>query len=143
MLTSFVVGLECEIFLWRSGLELNSMSFSTKRFQLVMEIRGCDREQLMSRAFVEALILKVAELSEMDVLHGPVIVEGRPHNPGLTGFAVIDYSHIAVHTFPSSGDLFLDLCSCKVFDAKKIEDYVQRSLNVDESMTTTNRLNLE
>jgi S-adenosylmethionine/arginine decarboxylase-like enzyme len=122
---------------------IDTMSFSTKRFQLVMEVGGCDREQLMSRAFVDALILKVAELSGMEVLYGPVLVEGRPHNPGLTGFAVIDYSHIAVHTFPSSGDLFLDLCSCKVFDAKKIEDYVHRSLNVDESMTKSTRLNLE
>ncbi len=119
------------------------MSFSTKRFQLVMEVGGGDRERLMSRSFVEALILKVAELSGMDVLHGPVIVEGRPHNPGLTGFAVIDYSHIAVHTFPNSGDLFLDLCSCKVFDAQIIEDYVQRSLNVDKSMIKSTRLNLE
>ncbi|MFW9986939.1 MAG: S-adenosylmethionine decarboxylase [Candidatus Odinarchaeota archaeon] len=119
------------------------MSFSTKRFQLVMEVGGGDSVRLMSRSFVEALILKVADLSEMEVLHGPVIVEGRPHNPGLTGFVVIDYSHIAVHTFPSSGDLFLDLCSCKMFDATKIEDYVQRSLNVDKSMIKSTRLNLE
>jgi S-adenosylmethionine decarboxylase len=108
-----------------------------------MEVGGCDRERLVNHSFVEALILKVAELSGMEVLHGPVLVEGRPHNPGLTGFAVIDYSHIVVHTFPNSGDLFLDLCSCKMFDVEVIEDYVQRSLNVDKSMITSTKLNLE
>ncbi|TRO55079.1 hypothetical protein E2P64_07850 [Candidatus Bathyarchaeota archaeon] len=119
------------------------MSFSTNLFQQIIEVTGCDQEQLMDCSFVETLIRDVAELSEMEILHGPVIVEGRPHNPGLTGFAIIDYSHIAVHTFPSDRELFLDLCSCKVFDAKKIEDYMQQRLNVNPSHVKSTRLNFD
>ncbi|MFX1318173.1 MAG: S-adenosylmethionine decarboxylase [Promethearchaeota archaeon] len=119
------------------------MSFSTNRFQLIMEVADCDREQLMDRSFVETIIRDVARLSEMELLHGPVVVEGRPHNPGLTGFAIIDYSHIAVHTFPSDREFILDLYSCKVFDAKKIEDYIQHMLKVDKALVKSTRLNFD
>lgn len=41
---------------------------------------------------------------------------------GVTGFAVLCESHVAVHTFPEKKDPFMSVClySCKPFDAEKI-----------------------
>lgn len=44
---------------------------------------------------------------------------------GITGFAVLCESHVAVHTFPEKEEPFLSVClySCKSFDADEIIKY--------------------
>ncbi|MFX1577091.1 MAG: S-adenosylmethionine decarboxylase [Promethearchaeota archaeon] len=126
-----------------AGIRVRLVVFSTNHFQLILKVEGCPNTKMTNRQFVETLIRDVASLSEMEILHGPVVVEGKEHNPGLTGFAIIDYSHIAVHTFPNAMELFLDLWSCKFFDVEKIEDYIQQSLNVDTAQIRSTRLNFD
>jgi len=53
-----------------------------------------------------------------------VVVRGVPENPGWTGFAIIDKSHIAVHTFDDSGLASVDVFSCRPFDADGALSYV-------------------
>jgi S-adenosylmethionine/arginine decarboxylase-like enzyme len=66
---------------------------------------------------------------DMNILEGPVVVEGVPENPGWTGFVIIDKSHIAIHTFDAlegekGGDkVSIDVFSCKHFDEHKVLDY--------------------
>lgn len=62
----------------------------------------------------------LCSLIKMNKLYGPVICPGNEHNPGVTGFLLIDTSHIAVHYFSESQSLMIDVCSCKKFDVNTV-----------------------
>jgi S-adenosylmethionine/arginine decarboxylase-like enzyme len=53
----------------------------------------------VDREVIEGILRELPPRIEMCILAGPVVVRGRPDNPGWTGFVVIDKSHISVHTF--------------------------------------------
>jgi S-adenosylmethionine decarboxylase len=99
----------------------------------MIDARECASDKISDKTQIEKAIRKIAQLSKMQIIHGPVIVEGRPHNPGLTGFAIIDYSHISIHTFPTSRILFVDVFSCKRFNATFIIDFIKTAFQLDET----------
>jgi S-adenosylmethionine decarboxylase len=68
----------------------------------------------------------------MKILHGPVIVEGIPTNPGLSGFAIIDFSHISIHTFSETNEVCVDVFSCKPFDYKELHRFVKEYLELED-----------
>jgi S-adenosylmethionine decarboxylase len=41
----------------------------------------------------------------------------KPEDWGVTGFVIIAESHISVHTFPEHGYVWVDIFSCKEFEA--------------------------
>ena len=51
---------------------------------------------------------------------------------GVTGFAILCESHVAVHTFPEKKDPFMSVClySCKEFESQKIVEYTNDYWNV-------------
>ena len=40
----------------------------------------------------------------------------KPEDWGVSGFVIIAESHIAIHTFPEHGQVWVDVFSCKAFD---------------------------
>lgn len=48
----------------------------------------------------------------------------KPEDWGVTGFVIIAESHIAVHTFPEHGYVWVDVFSCKEFEAPEALDIV-------------------
>ncbi len=62
----------------------------------------------------------------MHILAGPLVSEGIPENPGLSGVILIDYSHISIHTFTATGEALVDIFSCKPY---KQEDAVKATLD--------------
>lgn len=109
------------------------MGISTERFHLMIDATECERNLINDKTRIAESIRKIAQLSKMQIIHGPIIIEGRPHNPGLTAFAIIDYSHISIHTFPTSKVLFVDVFSCKSFDAKTLIEYIKETFHLDET----------
>ncbi len=82
--------------------------------------------------FIVFLMDTVCDEVQMTYLRMPEVVEGLPENPGLTAFAVIDFSHIAVHTFTETRELCLDVFSCKRFDYKTLYERVRQLLKVTD-----------
>ena len=105
---------------------------SSRRFHVVLDVINCDDEHLSSQYFLEGIIKTIAEEIDMKIIAGPYVVEGIIDNPGLSAFAVIDYSHIAIHTFTKTGELCLDVFSCKQFDYKKLYEFVREILGVED-----------
>ncbi|MFX0168584.1 MAG: S-adenosylmethionine decarboxylase [Candidatus Hodarchaeota archaeon] len=113
-----------------------------KRYHLLIDVSDCQSDLLSNPERVSEFIRQLAQLSSMQVIFGPEIIEGSPENPGLTGLAVIDYSHIAVHTFPFSGDLFIDLFSCKPFPVTQIMNFIKETFILDDAQITMQAINL-
>jgi S-adenosylmethionine decarboxylase len=87
-------------------------------------------DEPVDRETVEGVLLELPGMIGMSILAGPVVVRGRPDNPGWTGFVVIDKSHISVHTFDEGNRISVDVFSCQPFDADEVRGYVERKLKL-------------
>ena len=54
---------------------------------------------------------------------------------GVTSFAILCESHVAVHSFPEKKDPFMSVClySCKEFEPEKIIEYTNKYWNVKDN----------
>jgi S-adenosylmethionine decarboxylase len=51
---------------------------------------------------------------------------------GISGFVLIAESHISAHTFPEHGYLWVDVFSCKTFDADQAIDDIRERFQLRE-----------
>lgn len=109
--------------------------FVSKRFHFIIDAFNCDSKQLNDKIKLDRIIKDVARLCGMKILYGPVILEGLPINPGLTGFAIIDFSHISIHTFTKTNELCVDVFSCKKFEYETVKKYIKESFNLSDENT--------
>ena len=92
------------------------------RFHIICDLSGCNgniSDPAKVREFLEGLVKKV----DMSILEGPIITEGQPDNPGVTGLVIIDFSHISCHTFTKYNEALIDIFSCKFFERNPVVDY--------------------
>ncbi|HLF72603.1 MAG TPA: S-adenosylmethionine decarboxylase [Dehalococcoidia bacterium] len=81
---------------------------------------GGDRERLSSEELVHNLLdsfpgeIGMTKISQPHVLR---YVGDKPEDWGVTGFVIIAESHISIHTFPDRGYVWVDVFSCKEFEA--------------------------
>jgi S-adenosylmethionine decarboxylase len=86
------------------------------RYHIIVDLQNADPAKLNDAAGLESFLGTLPGLIGMSILHGPVVKEGIPENPGITGFVIIDYSHISVHTFTMYNEALIDIFSCKPYD---------------------------
>lgn len=111
---------------------MNKKSSSSRRFHFIIDAFNCDRALLSDRAFLTCLIKKIAKLIGMKIIKGPVAAKGIPLNPGFSVFAIIDFSHISIHTFTDPGEFCLDVFSCRPFNYKKLERYIKKAFKLGD-----------
>jgi len=63
----------------------------TPRYHCIFDISDL-RDGVSNADTLRTLLSALAACVEMHILAGPLIAEGHPDNPGLTGFVVVDYS---------------------------------------------------
>lgn len=119
------------------------ISHTSRRFHIVVDAFDCDSELLSNAEAIKDLLIKLADLAEMHILKGPVVAEGISENPGITAFAIIDFSHISIHTFTSSNEFCLDLFSCKRFNYNKVTRYIKSFFKLDDSKMHTSLVRYE
>lgn len=103
----------------------------TKTYHIIFDAIGCDEKQIDDEEFVFKLLIEISKLLEMKILSGPNIVRDYSEdNSGITGFAIISFSHISVHTFIKTREIYIDVFSCKPFDYEKIRHYLFNTLKV-------------
>lgn len=76
--------------------------------------------------FIRRFIVELAKTIEMQIINGPTVVSFKETlkdpQAGLSAFAIVAESHIAVHTWPETGYIWVDVVSCRPFrseDARK------------------------
>ncbi len=76
-------------------------------------------EKLASEELVLGLLDRYPERIGMTKIAPPHIqryVGSKPLDWGISGFVLIAESHIAIHTFPDRGYVWVDIFSCKAFN---------------------------
>ncbi len=111
------------------------MAKFARRYHIIIDAVDCNPELIKDRDKVGKAIRDITNLCQMRILHGPVVMEGLPSNPGITGFAVIEFSHISIHTFVPSNEICVDIFSCKKFDQDAVKKYVKDTFGLDDSST--------
>ncbi|MCD6227552.1 S-adenosylmethionine decarboxylase [Candidatus Micrarchaeota archaeon] len=98
-------------------------------------VEGEYTDKLNSEDKIKQFLTNIAEFIDVIILYGPVVVRGKPYNDGFTGFVIVDYSHIALHTFFENGYCALDIFTCKKFDVDKVleflKDYIREIKHVE------------
>jgi S-adenosylmethionine decarboxylase len=76
---------------------------------IVATLEGCSFSELDDPRFIERLLTEAVAAGGFTMLHS-YVHEFEPQ--GVTGAAVLSESHIAVHTWPEHGLLFVDIATC-------------------------------
>jgi S-adenosylmethionine decarboxylase len=84
------------------------------------------------------LVDLVAELG-MNVLAGPMVTQeaGEPQRAGFSGVIILYESHAAIHTYSELGQAFVDVFSCKPYDAERVESVMARHFGEFEIVEQT------
>lgn len=96
---------------WRKKLK-------KKGKHLIVDISACGK--MPDHTELYKFLDKLVKLVKMTALTKPYIVEGAPYNPGITGFVIIETSHISIHTFENTKTIALDIYSCMPFNHDKV-----------------------
>lgn len=90
-----------------------------KRFHLIIDLSEVQKDLSNNADGLANFLKTMPRVIGMHVLKGPEIAVGLPENPGISGFVIIDFSHISVHTFTKYNEALVDIFSCKPFDKEK------------------------
>lgn len=92
------------------------------RYHIICDLANCTKN-MNDQAAVHEFLLEIVKRSNMHILDGPLISPGIPENPGMSGVILIDFSHIAVHTFIKNNEALIDIFSCKPYERNPMVDY--------------------
>jgi S-adenosylmethionine decarboxylase len=99
---------------------------------------GGDPQRLASEEGVRALLDRYPEEIGMTKIAPPHVCryEGqKPEDWGISGFVLIAESHISIHTFPKRRFVWVDIFSCKDFDAQRAVADVQAHFGLVDVQT--------
>ena len=110
----------------------------TKTYHIIFDAFGVKPSILNSEERALKILLKVPELIGMKILSGPNLVRDYDKgHKGITGFAIIDFSHVSLHTFVDTKEIFVDVFSCRKFDQKKVRAFLLKELDVKPEQVET------
>lgn len=110
----------------------------TKTYHIIFDAFGCDKKLINNEKFVFDLLCEIPKIIKMKILSGPNLVRDSDKlNPGISGFVIIDFSHISIHTFIKTKEIYIDIFSCKKFNYQKIRKYLYNKLKITPERVET------
>lgn len=100
---------------------------------LTIDGYGGNKDLLGSDDLVRALLDRFPAEINMTKISEPYVIRyvgEKPEDWGVTGFVIIAESHIAVHTFPDHGYVWVDVFSCKEFEAQDAADRIIKAFEL-------------
>lgn len=68
---------------------------------------------------------------DMQKMTAPYVIRDPDvRKPGVTGFVVIEFSHISLHTFVKDKYIAFDCFSCTPFDTNMVKDYIMKTFKL-------------
>lgn len=78
----------------------------------IVDAYGCNPDALRDRQLLEKLFDRVIDVLQLHPVK-PADWHQFPEAGGLTGFAILEESHLSCHTFPEHGSMCINLFCCK------------------------------
>jgi S-adenosylmethionine decarboxylase len=107
---------------------------------------GGNQELLSSESLVHSLLDTYPAEINMTKISEPYVLQytgEKPEDWGVTGFVIIAESHISVHTFPERGYVWVDVFSCKEFEADGAVDRIIETFGLTHVTTDIHDRGLE
>lgn len=105
----------------------------TKRYHNILDIERCNNT-IDNSEQLQTFIHQLAKEIDMTILEGPILAKGLDENPGWSVLAIVDFSHISIHTFTKHQEALIDIFSCKAYDRKKVHDFCINFFGTPESV---------
>ncbi|MBI3035295.1 adenosylmethionine decarboxylase, partial [Candidatus Woesearchaeota archaeon] len=95
---------------------------------VTLDASGCNKRKLASVTLVYDILNKLPDKIGMTKMTLPYVVKWLDKfangTEGVSGFIMIAESHISIHTFPDQDYVFMDIFSCREFDAEMAAKYL-------------------
>lgn len=82
-------------------------------------------------------------MTKISTPHVTRYIGSKPEDWGISGFVLIAESHISIHTFVDRGYIWVDIFSCKEFDATRAIDDLRAVFSLAEVKTQVLQRGLE
>lgn len=106
-----------------------------KRYHIIIDVSGVENNILNDSEGLIRFLNVLPGTIGMHVLKGPEVAVGIAENPGLSGFVIIDFSHISVHTFTAYNEALVDIFSCRPFERDHVISAVLDYFRIPKSQT--------
>lgn len=103
-----------------------------------IDLHGCAHERLTSADLLKQFVNEIIAIMDMEA-HGPTYIDrfGDGELEGYSAMQFIKTSTITVHLDEVGNRAFLDLFSCKDFDADKAAEFAKKFFAATTVTTTT------
>ena len=96
---------------------------------------GGDPQKLADENLISAFLDSCPSAIGMTKIAPPYVCRysgAKPEDWGISGFVLIAESHISAHTFPEHGYVWVDIFSCKSFDADAAIDDIRERFGLHD-----------
>ncbi len=94
----------------------NQDASSVTLYVTLATLRGCSIQNLCDESHLTGALRDACQRAQFTELQISVKTF-EPEGSGVTGVAIIGESHVAIHTWPEHGSLFLDIASCSTYES--------------------------
>jgi len=96
-------------------------------YHLILDVKACKKERVTDPSYIKTTIQDlVREINMIPYGQTQMVHFGEGDLAGWTAIQLIETSNIIGHFVDSSGDLYLDVFSCREFDSEKVVDFIAR-----------------
>ena len=100
---------------------------------VTVDATGCNKRKLASVTLVYDILNNLPDRIGMTKMTLPYVVKWLDKfangTEGVSGFVMIAESHISIHTFPDQDCVFMDIFSCRGFDAEMAVKYLTQAFD--------------
>lgn len=96
-------------------------------YECILDCADCN-ERILSKESIETFLKELVELIDMKAYGDPLVVHFAEHDPSKAGFTavqLIETSSITGHFVDETRTAWLNVFSCKDFDAKTVANFVK------------------
>jgi S-adenosylmethionine/arginine decarboxylase-like enzyme len=104
----------------------------------IIDLNECDKNLVKDKDALERFTIRLSEIIEMEREGRPIIKRfGKGKLRGYTAIQLIQTSNIIVHLDEYERKVFIDIFSCKEFDAVKAKQFSQQFFNAGKAVLKT------